>query len=100
MSKSLDFVATLQATGYSSTLIHYSKQPHHHPSWRFGAARGFLAPLDVDDEQTGGTVEETLDEAVSLGEGELQPWPVSLRMRLRCRVVDGASGKSWVVTKR
>ena len=38
-------------------------------------------------------MEETLDEAVSLGEGELEPWPVSLRMRLRCRVVDGASGK-------
>ena len=94
VSRSPDFVATLGGDGlllYANTLFQATPPP---PVVAFGAGSlGFLAPFDVDDDDIGSTVEETLDEAVSLGEGELEPWPVSLRMRLRCRVVDGASGK-------
>jgi len=91
ITRSPDFIATLGGDGlllYANTLFQATPPP---PIVAFGAGSlGFLAPFDVDKE---GGVEDTLDEAVSLGEGELEPWPVSLRMRLRCRVVDGASGK-------
>ena len=55
---------------------------------RLASSARLSAPFDVDDEQTGGTVEEALDEAVSLGEGELEPRPY-LGMQLRRNVVDG-----------
>jgi len=82
-----DFVATLGGDGlllYANTLFQETAPP---PVVAFGAGSlGFLAPFDVDGD---GPLEETLD-AVGM---EAEPWPVSLRMRLRCRVVDQNGGE-------
>ena len=79
VSRSPDFVATLGGDGlllYANTLFQATPPP---PVVAFGAGSlGFLAPFDVDDDDIGSTVEATLDEAVSLGEGELEPWPCLL----------------------
>ena len=53
---------------------------------------GFLAPFDARHDAADGALERTVDEAVTLDGPALEPWPVSLRMRLRCAVFCGESG--------
>ena len=92
-----DFVATLGGDGlllYANALFQRTAPP---PVIAFSSGSlGFLAPFDAD----GAGVERALDEAAGLDRPAPRlarepppPWPVSLRMRLRCVVFDGATGR-------
>jgi len=88
-----DFVATLGGDGlllYANSLFQQAPPP---PVLAFSAGSlGFLAPFDVDRDAASGALEATVDDAVKLNGARKEPWPVSLRMRLRCAVLCGDTG--------
>ena len=91
-----DFLATIGGDGlllYANALFQRTAPP---PVIAFSAGSlGFLAPFDAYDKNADGGIENAMDLAAGLERDASQPpppWPVSLRMRLRCTVFDGDSG--------